>query len=122
MALSSITIANNAIDLVPKIWSQARMINSNFWSSAKKELATFGTRLKVLIMEMKTRERQENAMETRSVTRGDLTEVGRSTRANTSFMCDAAKVWNKAPEKIRTSKTLTTAIKAIRDHCKSLPI
>ncbi len=30
---------------------------------------------------MKTRERQENAIETRSVTRGDLAEVGRSTRA-----------------------------------------
>jgi len=61
-------------------------------------------------------------METRSLTRGDLTEVGRSTRAKKSFMCDAAKVWNKAPEKIRTSKTLTTAKKAIREHCKSLPI
>ena len=74
---------------------------------------------------MKTRERQENAMETRSVTQGDLTEAGRSTRAKKSFMCDAAKVWNKAPEKIRTSKTsktLTTAKKAIREHCKSLPI
>jgi hypothetical protein len=31
-------------------------------------------------IKMKTRERQENAMETRSVTRGDLTEIGRSTR------------------------------------------
>jgi hypothetical protein len=72
-------------------------------------------------IKMKTRERQENAMETRSVTRGDLTEVGRSTRAKKSFMC-AAKVWNKAPEKIRTSKTLTTAKKAILEHCKSLPI
>jgi hypothetical protein len=30
---------------------------------------------------MKTRERQENAIETRSVTRGDLIEVWRSTRA-----------------------------------------
>ena len=30
---------------------------------------------------MKTRERQENAIETRSVTWGDLAEVGRSTRA-----------------------------------------
>ena len=73
-------------------------------------------------IKMKTRERQENAIETRSVTRGDLTEVGRSTRAKKSFICDAAKVWNKAPEKIRTSKTLTTAKKAIREHCKSLPI
>ena len=73
-------------------------------------------------IKMKTRERQENAMETRSVTRGDLTEAGRSTRAKKSFMCDAAKVWNKAPEKIRTSETLTTAKKAIREHCKSLSI
>jgi hypothetical protein len=73
-------------------------------------------------IKMKTRERQENAMETRSVTRGDLTEAGRSTRAKKSFMCDAAKVWNKAPEKNRTSKTLTTTKKAIRNHCKSLPI
>ncbi len=71
---------------------------------------------------MKARERQENAMETRSVTWGDLTEAERSTRAKKSFTCDAAKLWNKAPEKIRTSKTLTIAKKAIRDHCKSLPI
>ena len=70
----------------------------------------------------KTRERQVNAMETRSVTRGDLTEIGRSTRAKKSFSCDASKVWNKAPDKIRTAKTLTTAEKAIREHCKSLPI
>jgi hypothetical protein len=40
-------------------------------------------------IKMKTRERQENAMETRSVTRGDLTEAGRSIRAKKSIMCDA---------------------------------
>jgi hypothetical protein len=71
---------------------------------------------------MKTRERQENEIVTRSLTRGDLTEVGRSTKAKKIFTCDAAKVWNKAPDKIRTSKILTTAKKAIREHCKSLPI
>jgi hypothetical protein len=73
-------------------------------------------------IKMKTRERQENAIETRSVTRGDLTEVGRSKTVKNRFICDAAKVWNKAPEKIRTSKTFTTAKKVIREHCKSLPI
>jgi hypothetical protein len=73
-------------------------------------------------IKMKTKERQENAVETRSLTRGDLTEVGRSTKAKKSFTCDAAKVWNQAPEKIRASKTLTTAKKAIREYCKSLPI
>ncbi len=73
-------------------------------------------------IKMKTRERQENAIETRSLTWGDLTENGRSKKAKKSFTCDAAKVWNKALDKIRTSKTLTTAKKVIREHCKSLPI
>ena len=44
---------------------------------------------------------------------GDLTEVGRSTRAKKSYSCDAAKVWNEAPEKIRTANSITTAKKAI---------
>jgi hypothetical protein len=38
------------------------------------------------------------------------------------FISDAAKVWNKAPEKIRTVKTLKTAKKTIQEHCKSLHI
>ncbi len=73
-------------------------------------------------IKMKTKERQENAVEARSLTQGDLTEVGRSAKAKKSFTCDAAKVWNKAPEKIRASKTFTTAKKAIREYYKSLPI
>jgi hypothetical protein len=36
-------------------------------------------------------------------------------------MCDAAKVWNKAPDKIRRAKTLTAANKAMWEHCKSRP-
>ena len=48
---------------------------------------------------MKTRERQENSIETRSLTLGDLTEVERSTRAKKSLMCHAAEVWNKGPGK-----------------------
>jgi len=35
---------------------------------------------------------------------------------------DAAKVWNKASQKVRTAKSLAMAKKAIRAHCKSLPI
>ena len=73
-------------------------------------------------IKMKTRDTQVEGMETRSSTRGDLTEIGGSTRAKKSFTIDAAKVWNKASEKIRTAKTLTTAKKAIRAHCKTLPI
>jgi len=35
---------------------------------------------------------------------------------------DAAKVWNKASDEIRTAKTLAMAKKAIKAHCKTLPI
>jgi len=38
-----------------------------------------------------------------------------------SLTIDAAIVWNKASE-IRTAKSLAMAKKAIRAHCKSLPI
>jgi hypothetical protein len=31
-------------------------------------------------------------------------------------LCDAAKVWNKAPDKIKASKTLKPAKKAIREQ------
>ncbi len=71
---------------------------------------------------MKTRDNQVEGRETRSSTRGDLTEAGQSTRANKCFTIDAAKVWNKASEKIRTAKTLAIAIKAIKIHFKTLPI
>ena len=33
-------------------------------------------------------------------------------------MCGAAKVWNKATEKMETFKTLTKAKQAIREHYK----
>jgi hypothetical protein len=36
-------------------------------------------------IKMKTRERQENAIETRSLTRGDLTKVGRPKKAKNKF-------------------------------------
>ncbi len=57
------------------------------------------------------RDTQVEGMETRSSTRGDLTEIGGSTRAKKSFTIDAAKVWNKALEKKRTAKTMATAKK-----------
>ena len=36
-------------------------------------------------IKMKTRERQENAIETRSLTRGDLTKVGRPKKAKNKY-------------------------------------
>ena len=73
-------------------------------------------------IKMKTRDNQGEGMETRSGIQGDLTESGGSARAKKSFTIDAAKIWNKASEKIRTAKSLAIAKKAIRAHCKNFPI
>ena len=73
-------------------------------------------------IKMKMRDLQETGMQTRSITRRDLAEFGRSILAKKSFTCDASRVWNKAPEKVRAAKTLTTAKKAIRVYSNSLPI
>jgi len=48
-------------------------------------------------------------METRSGTRGDMTESGGSARAKKSFTINAVKVWNKASQNIRTAKSLAMA-------------
>jgi len=73
-------------------------------------------------IKMKTRDNLVKGMETRSGTLGDLKESDGSARAKKSFTIDAAKVWNKAAQKIRTAKSLAMAKKAIRAYCKSLPI
>ena len=73
-------------------------------------------------IKLKTKESQEDGRETRSITRGDLAEIGGSTQAKKSFTIDAAKVWNKALEKIRAAKTLAKTKKAIPAYCKLLPI
>jgi len=71
-------------------------------------------------IQMKTWDNLEEGMVTRSGNRGDLTEIGGSARAKKSFTIDAAKVWNKASEKIGTAKLLAMAKKAIRAHCLPL--
>lgn len=42
--------------------------------------------------------------------------------AQSSFHVDSAKLWNYAPTNVQCAKTLTLAKKAIKEHCKSLPI
>jgi hypothetical protein len=57
-------------------------------------------------IKMKTRERQENSIETRSLTQGDLTELERSTRAKKSLMCHAAKGWGKNTQNFQKEPNL----------------
>ncbi len=54
---------------------------------------------------MKTRDRQEKAIETRNITWRYLTEVGRPTRVKISFMCDAAKAQKRTVKNIDNGQT-----------------
>ena len=42
--------------------------------------------------------------------------------AQESFTRDAGRLWNRAQEKIKQTKTLTSAKIAIKEYCKTLPI
>ena len=66
--------------------------------------------LPIVSQKMKTRERQENAMETRSVTRGDLTEIGRSTRAKKSFIKNIDNSQKGNPRALQVTTHLGLAI------------
>ena len=46
----------------------------------------------------------------------------KSTAAKESFSRNAAKLWNSAPETVKTAKNLSFAKKEIKGHCKMLPI
>ena len=50
-----------------------------------------------------------------------LVEKGTSTIMTSTFKNDAAKVWNKAPDNIKLSKTLTSAKLEIKKYVFSLP-
>ena len=66
--------------------------------------------------------RQENGRETRGFTSGKWIEFGTSTKAKNSFLGDATRLWNRAPEEIKTMKTIMTAKRAIKKHCMPLPV
>ena len=51
-----------------------------------------------------------------------MEEGGKTQSAQTSFVRDAGKVWNRAPRQIKEAVTLTEAKKEIKTYCKTLPI
>ena len=65
---------------------------------------------------------KEGGRETRGDRSGKAVETGRTSKAKATFMSDAARVWNTAPESIRNAKTMMAAKKAIKTFCKTLPV
>ena len=65
---------------------------------------------------------QEDARITRGVTQEKLVEEGSSNLIMNSFKGDAIRLWNKAPEGIKSTKTLGTAKTEIKKFVVTLPI
>ena len=51
-----------------------------------------------------------------------MIEIGKSTKAKASFVGDAPRVWNKAPQSVTNALTIGIAKKEIRKFCETLPI
>ena len=60
--------------------------------------------------------------EVRQGTRRQFDESAKFKVSKSSFIYDAAKLWNQAPHSIKECKTLRSAKSAIKSYCKSLPI
>ena len=49
-------------------------------------------------------------------------DIARLKLSKSSFNIDLAKIWNRAPEEVKSATTLISAKKAIKKFSKSLPI
>ena len=59
---------------------------------------------------------------TRATSNGNLVEKGVTTLAKNTFLNDAIKIWNKAPECIKSCKTIWSAKKEIKQYARTLPV
>ena len=53
---------------------------------------------------------------------GKAIEVGKTNAAKKSFIGDATRTWNRAPDEIKLAKTISSAKQRIKVYCKTLPI
>ena len=64
----------------------------------------------------------ENSANTRAKAKGNLIETGHSTIMHSTFINDATKAWNLAPNNIKTAETHFSAKRLIKEFVKTLPI
>ena len=64
----------------------------------------------------------EGPMLSRAASRGDLLVKGKTELRQSSFINDAAKIWNSAPLNIKLCKTISSEKTAIKKFVKTLPI
>ena len=73
------------------------------------------------IMSMRM-EQAEDARVSRSETNGNLLEAEVYTLAKSTFLKDSIRVWNRAPNVIKNSKSIYSAKIEIKKFVKTLPV
>ena len=68
------------------------------------------------------KESNSENMSTRSTTRGDLVLKGKNEMCNSSFILDASKNWNNAPNSIKDSNSIYKAKIEIKKYVSTLPL
>ena len=82
---------------------------------------TSSTYLKDYPIKMDKKDINEGQRSTRSNYRGDIVLQGKNDLCHTSFLYDASKNWNNAPNVIKESTSLYKAKKEIKKHVSTLP-
>ena len=67
-------------------------------------------------------EGKRSGIATRQSQESKFKEINRTQIGKHSFVGDATKLWNQAPEQIKQAKTVWGVKKEIKKHCKTLPI
>ena len=65
---------------------------------------------------------KKSECEVRNGTRVQFDEYVKLKVSKTSFVYDAAILWNQAPQQIKDCKTLLSAKRTIKFYCKTLPV
>ena len=64
----------------------------------------------------------DTSTSTRAMTSGRLIESGRSNLVSNCCITDAIRIWNQAPESVKSSVTLTQIKKSAKLYARTLPI
>ena len=73
-------------------------------------------------LQFKKKVTTEEGRTTRSITAGQLIESGKSNLLQSTFISDASRAWNRAPDKIKHCNSIWSAKKEIKKYVSTLPV
>ena len=73
-------------------------------------------------LKIKTKGESEDSRVTRATTSGKLAESGKTEVIQSTYLSDASRAWNKAPESIIQCETVWKVKKEIKKFVRELPV